>query len=278
MSTAIHKVAEIASARGASAVFKRLTFIAEAEPGLRQLREYRNPRNCIAIEEDFDANATISEKSELLLAMIPTEAAAETKKVRDTWMSSGDVGPITFTACGLKIEWRPGRAIVQGPPAGFDAAAKALADFTFYEGELRALEREIESREPQAQLDASYALRIRHRDRKHWQRFAELIEHFYRMRLSYARLEPQLTIPSSDLPRDAKQLMTRLCEEANVEDRLEAFSNRLEACEDLYEGATDRIAEYKWYFGGQWLEITIVGLLVLEVVLLGFDMYLRHFK
>ncbi len=277
MSTASQKVSDISSARGASAVLKRIRFVTAAEPGSQVLREYRHPRDSVAIEDQLDASTSGPEDSAIVIAMIPTEAAAEAKKIRDIWMP-GDGASAPFSACGLRIEWRPGRAILQGPPSGFDAAAKALVDFSFYEGELRALEREIESREPQAHLDASHALRIRNRDRKHWNRFAGLIEHFYRMRLSFARLEPQLTIPSSDLPRDARQLMTRLCEEANVEDRLEAFSNRLEACEDLYEGATDRIAEYRWYFGGQWMELTIVGLLVVEVVLLASDMYLRHFR
>jgi len=71
--------------------------------------------------------------------------------------------------------------------------------------------------------------------------------------------------------------MTRLLDEALVEARLEAASNRLEAFEDLYEGATDRIADYRWYLSSEWLEVGIIFLLLAEIVLLGFELY-RHLK
>jgi hypothetical protein len=67
-------------------------------------------------------------------------------------------------------------------------------------------------------------------------------------------------------------------EETVVDDRLEGFSNRLEACEDLYEGANDRIADYHWYLEGGWMELTIILLLLIEIVLMGMDVYLRHGK
>jgi hypothetical protein len=58
---------------------------------------------------------------------------------------------------------------------------------------------------------------------------------------------------------------------------MEAASNRLEAFEDLYEGATDRIADYRWYRSGEWLEVGIIFLLLVEIALLGFEIY-RHLK
>ncbi len=69
----------------------------------------------------------------------------------------------------------------------------------------------------------------------------------------------------------------RLIDEAEVDTRLEAASNRLEAFEDLYEGANDRIADYRWYLSSEWLEVAIIFLLLVEVAMLGFQIH-RHLK
>ena len=98
------------------------------------------------------------------------------------------------------------------------------------------------------------------------------------MRLEYARLESQLVTAPLSLSGNAREIMERLIDESGIDDRMEAFSNRLEACEDLYEGANDRIADHRWYVEGHWLEIAIVLLLVLEVVLISTDLYLKHVK
>jgi hypothetical protein len=71
--------------------------------------------------------------------------------------------------------------------------------------------------------------------------------------------------------------MMRLIDEAEVDTRLEAASNRLEAFEDLYEGANDRIADYRWYLSSEWLEVGIIFLLLVEVAMLGFQIH-RHLK
>ena len=51
---------------------------------------------------------------------------------------------------------------------------------------------------------------------------------------------------------------------------------RLEALEDLYEGANDRVADYRWYRSGAWLEIGIIILLIIETVMISFDFYMRR--
>ena len=70
--------------------------------------------------------------------------------------------------------------------------------------------------------------------------------------------------------------MSRLRARADVADRLESFNDRLEACEELYEGAVDRITDYRWYEKGLLLEVAIVILLAIEAVLLSWEFYHRH--
>jgi len=267
--------APIAAGRHQAIVARRIRFFPQPPPGAKVLRTFQQPRPCVAVEEaielaELPAQSAWPEPVDQFTAvLIPREAVAEVKKLTEDWMAAPDnceaVSTIAFAWNGQKIQWRPGRLLVQGSPEAFEGILKAVVDFAFYEGELRAFELEINRREPQAQADVRLAHRIRFSDRKHWRRIGEMIEHFYLMRLSYARLEPQLTIASRTLPGDVRQVMSRLLDEAEVSDRLEAASNRLEACEDIYEGANDRIAEYRWYIEGHWLEIAIIAILMAEI-------------
>ena len=70
--------------------------------------------------------------------------------------------------------------------------------------------------------------------------------------------------------------MERLVEETGLEDRLEGVSDRLEACDDLCEGANDRTADYHWYLECGWMQLSSMALLVVDVALMGSDIYLRH--
>jgi hypothetical protein len=72
--------------------------------------------------------------------------------------------------------------------------------------------------------------------------------------------------------------MARLLKKADVEARLAALNDRLEAKEDLYEGANDRVADYRWYRNGHLLEIAIVVLLLVEALVMSADMYIRYLE
>jgi hypothetical protein len=267
--------APIAAGRHQAIVARRIRFFPKAPPGAKVLRTFQQPRPCVAVEEaielaELPAQSAWPEPVDQFIAvLIPREAVAEGKKFSEDWMAAPDngeaVSTIAFAWSGQKIQWRPGQLLVQGSPEAFEGILQAVVDFAFYEGELRTFELEINRREAQAQADVRLAHRIRFSDRKHWRRIGEMIEHFYLMRLGYARLEPQLAIASRTLPSDARQVMSRLLDETEVSDRLEAASNRLEACEDIYEGANDRIAEYRWYIEGHWLEIIIIAILLAEI-------------
>jgi len=158
-----------------------------------------------------------------------------------------------------------------------EGVVDALTDFSFYEGELRNLERVLDMKEADAQVDVARAYRIRFRDRRHWRRIRETSEGMAQMRLTYASLESEFAKAPRSMAADGRQVMARLIDEAEIDARLEAASNRLEAFEDLYEGANDRIADYRWYLSSEWLETGIILLLVLEVAMLGFQIH-HHLK
>jgi hypothetical protein len=267
-------------------VATRVRFLDSAPPGARVLREYRHPRPCVAVEEVVGLANLPAEKpwpepmDHFVVVFVPRAAAAEWEHQGEGWLAAPDHPEAPPAAVverdGYTVEWRPGRVVVRGRVECPEAVLAALTDFAFYEGELRGLELVLEACEAGAAADVARAHRIRFCDRRSWARFGERIEDLTRMRLRYARLEPRLAKPRRALPAEARRLTAHLCARADVGARLEAFSERLEACEDLYEGANDRVADYRWYIGGHALEIAIIGLLLLEVVLMSAELFMRY--
>jgi hypothetical protein len=132
----------------------------------------------------------------------------------------------------------------------------------------------LEKYEDDAVADAELAYATQANDRAQALHFREMSELLTRMRLMYARLEPHLTIESRSLPRAARSITSRLFEESEVDERLETFSSRLEALEDLYEDGLDRSVEHRWYVASQRLELGIILLLFIEIGVLTTELYL----
>ncbi len=271
--------------RTPSVVVKRIRFMPRPPPGAKVVREFRDPRQCAAVEETLDlaAVATGGEPSnacdDLTVALLPADATAEAARLNRDWMVDRNTPHAALTVAGRnqKIAWRPGRAIVQGSPAGLERGLDVLRGFAFYEGELQRLERALDDAEPQALADIVRGHRIRWRDRKHWPRLAEASEQVCKLRLYYAHVAARLAA-SHRLPPESRELLEQLIEQADVPERLEAASARIEAYENLYQGAVDRIAEYRWYIGGHWLELSIILLLVLEAGVMLAELYLARLR
>lgn len=237
----------------------RISFVSEIPLGVKPLREYTHPRKIYAIESaDSSANAGI----EVVFGEAMLEGSAA----------------ISIKQDNIAITWQRNQVHVLCPLESRLEVLTALADFGFYEGELHRLECDVEVQEPQAEKDVEFAHRIHHRNKEHWQRFGETIERFTRDRLIYARLCPQLAFPSLTLSPKSRQIVSKLLRESNMEDRLEMYSDRLEALEELYEGANDRVADYRWYRGGHLLEWTIVIILIFEAIAMSCEFGLHIYE
>lgn len=215
------------------------------------------------------------------LVFIPRGTNCDWVKNADAWLAPPLEQPEAMPPVLIKsetetIQWRPGQAVIQARKDRSEDILAALTDFAFYEGELRALESAVEKHEDQAREDVPRAHTIRQADRRHWKRFTQMIEYFAQLRLTYARLEPRLARPARTLSVEARRLLARLLVKAEVETRLEALNDRLEAMEDLYEGANDRVADYRWYRKGHLLEIAILLVLMLEAILMLGDVYVHY--
>ena len=236
-----------------------ISFVSEIPLGVKPLREYTQPRKIYAIEA------------------AETAAHAGFEVVFGEAIHEGSAA-ISIKQDNISISWQRNQVHVFCPVEARLEVLTALADFGFYEGELHRLEADVELQEPLAEKDVEFAHRIHHRNKEHWQRFGETIERFTRDRLIYARLCSQLAFPSPTLSPKSRQIVSKLLRESNMEDRLEMYSDRLEALEELYEGANDRVADYRWYRGGHLLEWTIVIILIFEALAMSLEFGLHIYE
>jgi hypothetical protein len=256
------------SAAVSQEVLVRIRFVDQAPPGAKVRRVFKQPRSVVAIEDPVPAASTASGSTEYLDVIF---RATPAKEPADPGASPG----LALQWEGAALVWRPGRVLVQGKVDDPEPLLATLIDFAFYEGELRDLEEALQACEEGADADIERAYRIRRRDKPHWDRIAATAEYCSRTRLTYARLTPLLECGTRTLPRASRRLVAGLRRGTDIENRLETFSDRLEACEDIYEGATDRIADYRWYSSGHWLEVGILIFLLVEVAIMGAELILR---
>jgi hypothetical protein len=260
---------------------RRIRFAAHSVSTGTVLRTFKHPRLCLAVEEPVELSAVAPPDGKppvdvLFVAFVPARAESEWNALTETWFAPAtdpDTAEIDAAWRGGRIRWRPGFAAVLLRDAMPDEVLPALVEFAFFEGELRRLEAELDAREEPAADDVSRAYTINRRVKAHWPRITGSIEALAQMRLTLARLAPRLT-EEPDGSR-SRRLASRLLQRARTPARAEALDTRLEACEDLYEGATDRIADHKGWHTGHVLEIIIIIILLLEVILLCVDLLLR---
>ncbi len=184
--------------------------------------------------------------------------------------------PIEIELEGCTLLWRPGRAVLTGQDKATREALAGLLEFAFLEGELRRLDAHLSPIESAAPADVRFAYQVRQEHSDAWPRLGTVMETLAGLRLRYARLEPLFDRPADSLSKTARRAFARLCARTGVADRLEGVTNRMEACEDLYEGAVDRAADYRWYRRGNRLEVTIVILLLIEAVLMAGELLRGH--
>jgi hypothetical protein len=242
-------------------------------------KRFAQPRAVAVIEEIIDVDAVLSgtTTSEILdqmdVVLIPDRDAGRIAGRAETWLTGDaeDIQVTTVTGEVGKIRLCGSRAVIRAADDGAEDLLDAVVEFGFLNAELQRLESALLPIQTGAPGDVRFAYRIRQSDQHQWDRLGEVMEQLAQLRLSFARLEPLMGSPTPTLQVEGRRAMSGLLSRTRTLDRLEAFSDRLEACEDLYEGAIDRITDHRWYRKGNLLEIAIVVLLAAEALLLLVD-------
>ncbi|HET6247269.1 MAG TPA: hypothetical protein VFE47_06160 [Tepidisphaeraceae bacterium] len=259
----------------------RVRFISGTDsPAGRVIRRFTEPAPAVAVAEvvqlsDLPGSPVWPEPAdELLVVHIPNPSASA--EIGPAWIVPGEnpdaTLPVELPLKDGRLLWRPGRVIIEGKVRSIDEVLAGIAEFAFYEGQLRKLESAIVPIEAGAAADVTHVYVVGAEGKANRERFRQTIERLATLRLTAARVEPRLYLRPRALPLAAQNIVRRLCSRADTEARLESMSDRLEACEDLYEGAVDRITDHRWYRKGMWVEIAIVILLFMEVLQLAATM------
>jgi hypothetical protein len=247
----------------------RIEFQESPEPGRPVLLEFADPapaKAAIAAETALDAIPEASaglaaDALEVLAVPNGSRDEARWRKELRGWVGAGAVAA---KAEDVLVLWRAGRAAIQGPAERLEAALLAVAEFAFYEAELRRLEAETAAAWPEAQDDTRLACDVTSSDVSRHKVLGRRTIGVFERRIRHARIESHLSQPAAELPPLARELGEVLREEAAVEDRLEWLDGKIEVYEYIYELASQRMAEYRNSRRERLLEIIIIAILLIE--------------
>jgi hypothetical protein len=283
------EASSIAAAASASAL--RIRFVERPSPGAAPIASFTHPYPRFAVAEPLSVEQLFSlpigsepGADELRVVLLPAGLASpqESQHEAEDWMHRGGLsaGQPTFELMlrSERILWRPGQALMIGPPERLQEVLPGLVEFAFYEGELRRLEREIEADWETAEVDVYLTHSVGRDEVQRRSHVDEMTIHVTRRRMRFARLEPCLEKASIALAGPARRLATELAMQAEVIDRLGWLDDRLEVCENLYELANDRLSEFSYFHREFRLELWIIVLLVAEVVIMAAELWylVRH--
>lgn len=264
---------------------RRVRFTPHPITGTRVRRAFKQPRACLAVEqtipfaECMSAPERVRAADTLDIVVVTPESRSEWERIGSDWLRSSPdpeaVQAVAVTLDDARIQWLPGRAVVEAKTNLAEDIINGLIEFAFHEGEVRALEREVEKYETQARADAPLTVKIEGKDRRHWPRFRRICEDLIQLRISFASLEPRVERGSRYLSKLSRSAAARLYRSAAARARMEGLDGRLEVCEDLYDGVIDRIADYHGWHTGHVLEVIIIFLLLIEAGLMLADLLLR---
>ena len=260
-------------------MFYRVQFVAQPEPNQTVLFEFEHPtsRKAVVLSAEVKVlppKPDIPKPDELEVLAVPYETKNLTEwdsKLR-SWVKSAAPNDnwslISVNVEDMQVLWYPGRAVLYAPTERVEPMLTALAEFAFYEGELRKLEQENAARWPQAESDAPLAYEVTRRNLHQKKLVGERSFQVLQRRIRHVRIELYLFSPAAHISRLGQKLGEQLREKAHIEDRLEILDGQIEVYEDIYEMIGQRMSDYEHFRREFVLELLIVLLLAAEAIIL----------
>ncbi len=268
----------------ACATAQRIRFVPLVPVGVQALATFAHPVARFAVAEPVSPDDLLridspTSPDELLLILLPAGIGSplELQRRAEEWVHGGAPPAIELMLRSERVLWRPGKAVLIGPPERLQEILPGLVEFAFHDGELRKLEREVDADWSVAEGDIDLNHSVDDRSLSRRRHVDEMTRRTLGRRMRFARLEPCLEKPSAALPGPARRLAGELALLSEAVDRLRWLDDRLEVYEDLYELANDRLSEYSYFSREYRLEVWIIVLLIAEVVIMGVELW-RTFR
>lgn len=196
----------------------------------------------------------------------------------EAWMAAGpgaQTPTLDIPSFGDRVLWRPGRGLIIGSVERCRELLEGLVAFAWYESRLRHLENAVAQAWESARRDIELTHQPKPQDLLRQPQVNRQVLHTTRWRMTYTRLESHLEKPPQQLPGAVRRLYNELSVQAETHDRLAALDDRIEVLQDLYELATDRLSEYRYYRGELRVEWLIVAILLIDTGLSLWELW-RH--
>ena len=265
---------------------RRIRFVESLPYGAAALGAFHDPYARWAIGEPRELDVALASSrpstppcDEFAFIFLPSGSTTpiELQRRAEAWMGDSRVGGepplIDLVVQSDRILWRPGGAVAIGSPRRADEVLAGLVEFSYYEAELRRLEREVEGDWPAAEADVSLTHGVDRRSLARRKHVDEMTRRAALRRIRFARLAPRLEKAPLALSGPMRRLFSELAQQAEVVDRLRSLDDRLEVFEDLYELANDRLGELAYFQKEYRLEAWILAMLLVEVLLMVFEIW-----
>jgi hypothetical protein len=204
------------------------------------------------------ANQQTTELQDVVVAWVDTSTASKTPRQM-------------LTLQGAQIYWNDIRVAILAPPERLETLRTALIETCWFDAELASFERELASAWPELQEDMPLAFNF---DEKSLPRRKELQRRYERVmsiRSQMLRLSPYVHCPHIHPPTLASQVAERYRERTRLLHRHEILDSQLEVFERVYDTCGQRISDFVQSRTGHILEWIIIILLVLQMVIWGFE-------
>lgn len=233
-----------------------------------------------AVTTPCDPSLGAAPDGAILALLVPTEAdagvaedeSAEIGAVR-AWVDAAgeEAGAIMTTLQGVRIFWTRTRFAIMATAERLRPVCAALAEVTYYEVELDAIERALGSAWPQMEADVPLAFEFEsmlpEKRAALRQRFQDVIL----LSARHARIGPPVHCPHIHPPTLASQVNERLRERTQMAHRHELLGDQIEVFENVYEQCGQRASEHELATTGHTLEKIIIALLLAQFILWGFE-------
>ncbi|MEZ6055907.1 MAG: hypothetical protein R3C01_04310 [Planctomycetaceae bacterium] len=278
----------------AGAEIRQIQYVSERTAQQVVVVEFPLALNCRAIRvgQDKGVRNEASQGSSLSLLMVPTTGEGPVEgelgrvlgQMRE-WVDSGvpasevhqvtdsgvPAGSLLLTLQGVQMFWSPNRIAILAAPDRFDTLQTAVAEATYYEAQVRDIERSLGAAWPQLEADLPLAFefdaRSLTRNPELRNRFSEVVK----LRARMTRIAPHVHSPHVYPPTLVSQVGERLRERTKLATRHEFLSDQLEVFQDVYVQCSDRSSDFRLTRSGNTLEWIIIILLLVQVLMYGVD-------
>jgi hypothetical protein len=263
-------------------------FTANPLPGAETIAKFQQPAPLVAGSTAMAGLPQDSRESPddgfHLIAVSPADQAGQQQAqawiqgsvLRTPSVSAGSVADDSEPAIRQNIDggwvlYRPGRAVICAAEPAVRDLRVALADVQFHDWQLRKLEAEVAKDWDTAQ---SHIPLTHQANLKRSGTIKALTQDTLSRRMRCARIERPLLTPTTPMSEPARKLAYKLRDALDIEDRLDTLDGQIEVYEDLCELANQRQSDYSHFLREFIVEILIVVLLMAEVVLVSFEIWI----